>query len=84
MDENPMNNDSYRAFKRTQRAVRPLALGILLGLAALIVVGILTSNWLLALGFLAGFLIVGFLASASRSISVLRDSDPTPPDPVEK
>ena len=84
MDENPMNNDSYRAFKRTQRAARPLALGILFGLVALIVVGILTGNWLLALGFLAGFLVVGFLASASRSISVLRDGNPTPQGPVEK
>jgi hypothetical protein len=75
MDENPANNASYKGFKRTQRAVRPLALGILFGLAALIIVGSLTGNWLAGMGFLAVFVVVGLLVSASRAMSVLQESD---------
>ena len=81
MDENPMNNDSYRAFKRTQRVVRPLALGILFGLAGFVLIVLLTDNWLIALLTLAIGVVVGFLSSASRSISALQKADPTSQEP---
>ena len=80
MNETPEIPDSLRSFKKTQRLVRQLALGILFGLAALILVGFVAGDLLLGLVLLAVIFVMGLLFAVSRSISVLQEDDSDAPE----
>jgi len=84
MNNDPRNSDSFRAFQKTQRAIRPVALGILFGLGALIVIVLLTGNWPVAIGALVVIFVAGLLLSTSRSISALKEAESASQEPEEK